>query len=60
MPAGEQVWAACWDSADRFLGVRLLDAQHPEARLDETWKRFKLLWLDGQEAPKCSAVEAHK
>ncbi len=59
IPSGEQVWAACWDSADRFLGVHALDAQN-EARLDETWARFKLLWLNAKEAPKCSAVEAHK
>ncbi len=55
-----QVYAACYDSADRFLGVKVFSSGQASAQLDPRTVGMKFMWTDSSLAPQCEAVSVRR
>ncbi len=51
-----QVYAACYDSADRFLGAKVFSSGQTSAQLDPRTVGMKFMWTDSAQTPQCEAV----
>ncbi len=54
--AGKTVYIACY-KAGRFMGVREMDNARLSATLPSDLDEVRLIWLDSNQAPQCSAGE---
>ncbi len=53
---GKTVYVACY-KAGRFVGVKAVDSAHLSATLRSDLDEVRLIWLDSNQAPQCSAGE---